>query len=98
MAILHFAYSFDADAVAGPLQSTLMRGGPHELAAELKQRAGKAVKHASPVLEEALIAVRYSSDWLDDESDESGLPAKRLVMCMLAGAARVPSLGRDGEP
>jgi hypothetical protein len=97
MAQLHFAYGLDTKAFTGPLIA-LSGQNRSALLSSLKSSAARAIKYATGTLKEALVAVRYSEEWLDDASGEADLEAKRFVICLLATSVAVPSLGRQHEP
>ncbi len=97
MARLHFAYTFNPVAFADSFRGVASRGEP-EFAKELLVRSRAALRSPDATLREALEAVRYSDDWLDDDSDEDDLHAKRFLICLLEKCASAPSLGRSGEP
>ena len=98
MAQLHFAYGLDAKAFAGPFLALSGQNRGALLSSSLKSSAARAIEHATDTLREALVAVRYSKEWLDDASGEADLEAKRFVICLLAVCVAVPSLGRQDEP
>jgi len=97
MAVLHFAYSFDATAFAQRLHA-LSTVSLSEQIVNLQGEAQAAVHHPSKSLQEALVAVRHSSNWENDDSAESDQTAKRFLICLLEKCVVVPSLGRQHEP
>ena len=97
MAVLHFAYSFDANVLAQRLHA-LSTVSLSEQIAKLQREAQAAVHHPSKSLQEALVAVRHSRNWENDDSEESDQAAKRFLICLLEKCVIVPSLGRQHEP
>jgi hypothetical protein len=97
MAQLHFAYCFDPIAFALPFAGFAGQSAD-QLPARLKNQALAAVDQPTATLHEALIAVRYCSDWLGNDPEEADLTAKAFLLCLLAQCVAVPSLGRQNEP
>jgi hypothetical protein len=97
MAVLHFAYTFDTDVFARQIQD-ISRAGVQMQLTYLQQQASAIVRTPSATLQEALVAVRYSSRWIENDPEEADLPAKHFLLCLLSHCTAVPSLGREGEP
>jgi hypothetical protein len=92
MAIQHYCYSFKRDVLR-----SVYSDSPDELSVRIHEHALAALGKSSATIHEALVAIRFSDTWLEDEQ-ESDRPAKELLVYLLANSLKISSLGCAGEP